>query len=424
MRNDDAELVWRGPFASLPRPMDAGMVRDVATTATLFTGLAALVLVPILAGWTHVHGANRTGLGVIFVSVAAFCLAQFALRSASPQQMEKMHPNTVVPLFLASSVSIGATVYFAGPLAGSVSVFSVELTLLAFLVLRWRWAVAATLVLLIGYGVGLALLDNQPSPTQQFLNVLGSAVACGVLLGGMATRLDQSRHLLADLNRNLEARVAAQVAELERTGRLRRFLSPQIADVVTSEGADEMLAPHRADIAAFFVDLRGFTAFTNAVSADRVMGVLDEYYDAVGSILDAHGATIGGFDGDGVFAYLGDPIANVHAARDAVAMAGEVATRLDVLTAHWSDGPTSLGYGIGMAYGEATLGLVGFANRADYTPVGAVVNLAARLCSDATHREIVIDDALREGAGLDDATRRDDVDLKGFGSVATYRLSR
>ena len=185
-----------------------------------------------------------------------------------------------------------------------------------------------------------------------------------------------------------------------------------------------MLAPHRADIAALFVDLRGFTQFTNAVTAERVMRTLDEYYEAVGSILDAHGATIGGFDGDGVFAYVGDPIPHAHAAAAAIAMAQEIARDLDRRAAGWSDEQVSLGYGIGLAYGEATLGVVGFASRTDYTPVGGVVNMAARLCADAGPGEIVIDDAMRKAAEVTEGlVTRGEVDLKGFGATATYAVA-
>ncbi len=185
-----------------------------------------------------------------------------------------------------------------------------------------------------------------------------------------------------------------------------------------------MLAPHRRYIAAFFVDLRGFTAFTNAVTAERVMRALGEYYEAVGSVLDKQRATIGGFDGDGVFAYLGDPVPHDDAAGAAVAMAQETARCLDGLTAGWSNAECPIGYGVGLGFGEATLGLVGFSNRADYTPVGGVVNMAARLCADARHGEIVIEDAMRKAAGLDDhtITRRADVDLKGFGVTKTYTV--
>jgi class 3 adenylate cyclase len=232
---------------------------------------------------------------------------------------------------------------------------------------------------------------------------------------------------LEDLNHNLEARVEQQVDELERTGRLRRFLAPQVADVVMSASADDaLLAPHRRDVAVLFCDLRGFTRFTNSVDPDTVVSVLGEYYAAVGAVLEAHGATIGGYDGDGIMAYLGDPIPRADAAVVGVEMARAIGWAVDLLVAGWRSAGHDLGYGIGVAYGPATLGVVGFDGRFDYTALGAVVNLAARLCSDASAGEIVVDGSMRAAAGGDAGARhRGDVSLKGFDrDVPTYALLR
>jgi len=417
------ELVWRGPFASLPRPMDAGMVRSLATAAGTSSAVAGLAVLPFLFGWTELPGANRAGLTVIFGFTVLGTGLQFFLRSASPRVMESLHPNTIVGLFFGSIVAVAAAVVFVGPALGSIAVFTAGVPLLAFLALRNKWAVAVTVFSLVAYACALAILDDPPVPVQQFINVVASSGAAGVLLGGLASRLDRARLALADLNHNLEDRVAEQVNELERTGRLRRFLSPQVADVVMSTGTEELLKPHRCEVAVIFVDLRGFTSFTNAVDAGHVMTVLGDYYRAVGSVLDAHGATIGGFDGDGVMAYIGDPVAVDKPALQALLTAQEIARELDGLLDGWSVDDARLGYGIGLAFGVATLGVVGYEGRSDYTPVGAVVNLAARLCADARSGEIVIDDAVRVTSGVADASARADVDLKGFGLVPTYAVS-
>ena len=404
MRNDDVELVWRGPFASLPRPMDAGMVRSLAAAAGTTAAVAGLAILPFLFGWTDVPGANRAGLAVVFGFTVLGTVLQFTLRSVSPHVMESLHPNTIVGLFFGASVAVAAAVVFAGPTLGSIAVFTVAIPLLAFFALRVKWAVAVTLFSIVAYGCALSLLDDPPAPAQQVINVVASSGAAGVLIGGLASRLDRARSELAGLNR-----------------RFRRFLAPQVAAVIADESA---LAPHRGEIASFFVDLRGFTHFTNTVDPERVVEVLAEYYAAVGTRVDSYGGTLGGFDGDGVFAFLGDPVPNDNAAADAMAMAVAIASRLDGLTPTWSSDGHSLGYGIGLAFGTATIGLVGFEGRLDYTPLGAVVNLAARLCADAKHGEIVIDDALRVAAGVAEVTRRADVDLKGFGEVSTYVVSR
>ncbi|MEY2426326.1 MAG: adenylate cyclase [Actinomycetota bacterium] len=421
---DEIELVWQGPFASLPRPMDLGAVRSLAAAAGTFLVLAALAVLPWLLGWTDVPGSNKAGLTAVLVGVVVAAGFQFTLRSASPGQIERLHPNTIVGTFVLGILLVASAVYFAGPSFGQVAVFFGEVPLLAFFALRTKWAVAATVASLAGYGAVLVLLDGPPAPTQQFIDIVASAAAAGLLIGGLASRLDEARLALADLNRHLELRVTEQVDELERTGRLRRFLSPQIADVVMSVGAEVTLAPHRCEVAVLFVDLRGFTHFTNSVDAGRVMQVLGEYYNVVGSILDRHGATIGGFDGDGVMAYFGDPVPVDMPAREALMTAGEIADELDGFLDGWSTTDARLGYGIGVAFGLATLGVVGFEGRSDYTPVGAVVNLAARLCSDAVSGEIVIDAEVRAMAVVTDATRRADVDLKGFGTVPTYSMAR
>lgn len=414
---NDETLTWRGPLRTLPRELDTSSVRSLLKSAGWLCGMGMLAALPDLVGATEVDGVQRLVMTLTGVVFAGFSVGLLRLAKAAPDRLEAAVPPVMFTLFVTASVVINGVVIIAGPTFGVVAVFFVELLLMAFFVLRRPWAIAITLLTLALYAGALVALNDPTDPVSQFFDVVAAAVATGAVVGAFANRLDDARRELAHVNDRLEQRVADQVNELERIGRLRRFLSRQIAEVVTSEGADALLAPHRSTIAVFFVDLRGFTAFANAVSAERVMQLLDDYYDAVGSILDAHEATIGGFDGDGIFAYLGDPIARPDAAPAVVAMACEVARELDRCVTRWALGDIGVGYGIGLAYGEATLGTVGFQGRADYTPVGAVVNLAARLCADARHGEIVIDAAMQETAGLVDTavSPRGDVDLKGFG---------
>jgi class 3 adenylate cyclase len=420
---DEVELVWQGRLASIPRSMDLGGLRSLSTAAGTFLVLAALALTPWLLGWTTVPGSNKAGLTAVLVGVVVAAAYQFVLRTLPPSRVERLHPVMLPMSFVLGIVLVMGAVYFAGP-GGDLSVFAVEVPLLAFFALRTKWAAVTTVVSLLAYGVALVLLDESVDPWQQFFNLAASGGAAGVLIGGLASRLDAARRSLADLNRHLEVRVTEQVDELERAGRLRRFLSPQIAEVVMSTGAEATLAPHRREVAVLFVDLRGFTLFTNAVDAERVMSVLGDYYQVVGSILDEHGATIGGFDGDGVMAYFGDPLPLERPAHEALATAAEIADQLDTCLDGWSSPHARLGYGIGVAYGMATLGVVGFEGRSDYTPVGAVVNLAARLCSDAHSGEIVIAEDVRSITGVTDVIRREAVDLKGFGAVPTFAVTR
>lgn len=398
MRDDDRELVFRGVFSSLPRPMDAQMVKDCANAAGFMAALAAVALVPFLGGFVSLRDVNRTGLWVVFVAASLAAVAQFGLRASTPEQMERLHPRTVVPLFAISPVLVAAGVWSAGPSLGASAVFTVQVPLLAFMILRRGWAIASTAFSVAIYGGALALLDDPPVPLQQLLLVATCSAASGFLVGGLATRLDEARTTLTGVN-----------------ARLRRFLAPQVADAVVE--AQDRLSPHRTEIAVCFVDLRGFTAFTNASSPERVVDVLAEYYAAVGAVIDEYRGTIGGFDGDGVFAFLGDPIPNDNCPADAIAMAEEIAAALDSNAARWG-----LRYGIGLAFGEVTIGLVGYEGRLDYTPIGACVNLAARLCSEAAGGEIVVDESLRAAAGVR-AQARGEIDIKGFGATATYSVS-
>ena len=401
MADLDETLVWRGPFRAMPRALSTSSARALLTAFGWLVGIACLAVMPDILGLTSLHGAARAVFTLAGVIAVVLTAGIFRVARATPQRLEALLPPLVFVVFVLGPILVNVAVVIVGPDFGGVTVFFVELLLMAFFVLRRPWAVAVTVLTLALYAAALVALDDPPSPLIQFTNVLAAAVATGVLIGAFANRLDDTRSQLAQLN-----------------GRLRRFLARQVAEAVASE--DDALAPHRREIALCFVDLRGFTTFTNAVDPARVVDVLAEYYAAVGTLVDTYGGTIGGFDGDGVFAFLGDPVPNEDAAAHAVAMSKEIAVSLDKLTAKWSkDGP-KLGYGIGLSFGEATVGLVGFEGRLDYTPVGACVNLAARLCSDAKHREIVIDAAIKDAASVTGTRRRASVDLKGFGEVATY----
>jgi class 3 adenylate cyclase/CheY-like chemotaxis protein len=196
---------------------------------------------------------------------------------------------------------------------------------------------------------------------------------------------------LAAWNTTLEARVARQVAEIERISRLKRFLSPPIADLVAAgPEADTLLESHRCDVTVVFCDLRGFTAFTEAAPADEVMRVLNEYHQTLGAEIDRYEATLERFAGDGLLALFNDPLpCPDHTAR-AVQMARDMRADMAVLASQWRARGHNLGFGIGIARGFATLGRIGFERRFDYSAVGSVTNLASRLCDEAKAGEIII----------------------------------
>jgi class 3 adenylate cyclase len=200
---------------------------------------------------------------------------------------------------------------------------------------------------------------------------------------------------LAELNRTLAARVREQVGELERVGRLRRYLSPQLADLIVSSGDESILDSHRRQITVVFCDLRGFTAFAEIAEPEEVMGVLHEYHAALGELIHRFGGTIEHFAGDGVMAFFNDPLPQPGHAECAVRMACAMRERVDGLARRWGQQGHELGFGVGIAIGYATLGRIGFEGRFDYAAIGTVTNLAARLCGEAASRQILISGRVR-----------------------------
>ena len=195
---------------------------------------------------------------------------------------------------------------------------------------------------------------------------------------------------LARWNSELESRVAHQVAELERTNRLRRFLSPQLADLVT--GDENLLQSHRREIVDVFADLRNFTPFAETSEPEEVMGVLAEYHRAMGALVHRYEGTLERFTGDGIMVFFNDPVPCEDPAERAVRMAIEIRDAVRELAARWLRNGHDLALGIGIAQGFATLGRIGFEDRFDYSAIGSVTNLAARLCSDAQGWQVLVTD--------------------------------
>jgi adenylate cyclase len=195
---------------------------------------------------------------------------------------------------------------------------------------------------------------------------------------------------LTDLNANLEKRVTEGVAELERLGRMKRFLSPQVADLILSGGGEDPLKSHRREITVVFLDLRGFTAFTETADPEEVMGVLREYHAEMGRLIMSHRGTLERFAGDGIMIFFNDPVPLDNAAESAVRMALEMQQRFGEMAVGWRKRGNDLGMGIGIAEGYATLGAIGFEGRWDYGAIGNVTNVAARLCSEAVAGQILI----------------------------------
>ena len=225
---------------------------------------------------------------------------------------------------------------------------------------------------------------------------------------------------LAELNRTLEERVDAQVAELGRLRRLRRFLTPQLADAVVSSGDEAILQSHRTEVAMVFADLRGWTRFVDAAEPEELMRVLREFHDVVGGLVKRFDATVGFLEGDGVQLFFNDPIPIPDAPLRAVRLACALREQMTELTALWRKRGYELELGVGAALGFATCGEVGFEGRSDYAAIGSVTNLASRLADEAAGGQILISQRLyAEIEDQIDAEPAGEFELKGFARPVT-----
>ena len=195
---------------------------------------------------------------------------------------------------------------------------------------------------------------------------------------------------LIKLNQQLEQRVADQVGEIERMGRLRRFLPPQVADLIVASGTEAQLESHRREITALFCDLRGFTGFSESADPEDVMALLRQYHAAIGEIVIRYSGTLERYAGDGVMVVFNDPVPVENPALQAVLMALDMRTAIGALIEKWRRLGHDLGFGIGIAHGFATLGTIGFEGRFDYAAIGTVSNVASRLCDEAKPGQILI----------------------------------
>jgi class 3 adenylate cyclase len=229
---------------------------------------------------------------------------------------------------------------------------------------------------------------------------------------------------LAEWNRELESRVEEQVGQIERMGRLQRFLSPQLAELIVSSGDESFLESHRREITVVFCDLRGFTAFAETTEPEVTMSVLRQYHEVLGDLVFRFEGTLERFTGDGLMVFFNDPMPcsdpAIRSVRMGVAMRNDVAG----LAEGWRRSGHDLGFSVGIAQGYATLGRVGFEGRFDYAAIGTVTNLAARLCDAAAAGQMLV--SQRVHAGVEDlvlSTEVRDLQLKGFARpVSAYEI--
>jgi class 3 adenylate cyclase len=232
-----------------------------------------------------------------------------------------------------------------------------------------------------------------------------------------ARRLEEQSAELAAWSKTLEERVVAQVSEIERIGRLKWFLAPQIAQRIVSSGGEAILESHRRDIVVLFCDMRGFTAFSETAEPEDVMAVLREYHGALGPLVHRYEGTLDRFTGDGMLVVFNDPVPCPDPALRAVRLAVEMRDAAVSLARSWMARGHEIGFGVGIAQGYATLGRIGFEGRFDYTAIGTVTNVAARLCAEAKDGQILV--TQRVAAAIDKIA-----ELQQLGDIAFKGLSR
>jgi class 3 adenylate cyclase len=381
---------WRSLDGQAAAGSEANRRNGARFILELNGGMAVLAVIAVAL--IPLSGASTSGINMPLllacVGFGAFVIAPVVWL------LPKIPAYWIQLLGFAYEAALTVAAFAIGPKLSStvVAFYVVEGVCVVTLATR-RAAIVHLAAIGIGYGLLVSLQPGNVAPLTRWIIGMGAVVIAGAAVALLVERMRSLAASLTALNHNLNHRVGLQVEELGRLNRLRRFLSTPVADAVLSaDNEDELLRPHRREIAVFFCDLRSFTAFAASSRPEDVHHVLDEYFEVLGCAIRRHNATVGAFTGDGLMAFFNDPLPCDDPALAAIAMASEIQEAMENLLRRWQPRGYDLGLGVGIALGFADIGMIGFEGRRDYSAIGTVVNLASRLCDEAAAGEILIDE--------------------------------